>query len=305
MKRERAPLAIRLSIYVALLMMAGKLTAYELTGSAAILSDAAESIVHLVATAVSTLSFWYSRQPLDRRHPYGHGKVAYFSAGFEGAMISAAGCFILYAALRDLWLGPELRQLGLGALITLGLALVNLALARYLLVVGRRENLLILRANGRHLMTDVVTSIGVFVGVLLVWLTGLRWLDPLLAILVALHILWHGGALLKQAFQGLIDEADPDVTQSLTQCLDQAKEEGLIQDYHQLRHRRSDQGIWVELHLIFPSDTSLNRAHQAGTEVERRLGALYPHHQVYPTTHLEPQRHERDHPDGHPELERN
>lgn len=294
--------AVAASVATALLMLGGKLYAAYLTGSAAIFSDAVESVIHLAATAVAAFGVWWTAQPADEDHPYGHGKFAYFSAGFEGALILVAAIAIIWTGARALLYGAELQQLGLGVAITGALALVNLALGSWLIRVGRRHNALVLVANGQHVLTDSWTSGGVVLGVLLVWATGLRWLDPLLAIAVGANIVWNASALLRTSFEGLMDHASPEEAARLDAVLREAEAEGLIVGYHQVRHRRVGDEVLIEAHLLFPDDVSLQAAHAVAGVVERRIGALFTGEQVTVTTHLEPAAHEDIHPESHAHM---
>lgn len=294
--------AMAASLGVAVIMLVGKFVAYWLTGSSAILSDALESVIHIVATGVAAYSLWFTTQPADRDHPYGHGKFAYFSAGFEGALILVASIAILYVAIQALILGPTLKHLDWGLGITFGLGLVNLALGWFLIRTGKRTNTLVLEANGHHVLTDMWTSLGVVVGVLLVVVTKIQWLDPVVAILAGLNILRSGGGLLATAFQGLMEKVDTRDSGVLIAGLEGALGEGLIGGYHQLRHRRVNDQVYVDLHLLLPGRLSLEEAHRRASEVERRLGDCFPNDRVWVTSHLEPEEHERVHPGGHSEF---
>lgn len=289
------------SLLTALLMLAGKLGAYFATGSTAILSDAAESVVHLFATAFVAFSLWYATEPPDPNHPYGHGKISYFAAGFEGGMILLAALGILYSAGRALIVGAELHRLGLGIAAIAGLSLVNLALGLYLIRTGRKYNNLVLVSNGQHVMTDMWTSVGVVVGVGLVWLTDLEWLDPIVAILVALNILWTASGLLKQSVAGLMEQASTEASQAILEELERARAQGVIVDFHQVRHRRVGDQVWIEYHLLFPEHLSVTAAHDRSHAVEEAVTALFPEDQVNVTAHLEPAAHEESHPEGHAE----
>lgn len=293
---------MQLSLAVALLMLVGKLAAFLITGSSAILSDAAESVIHLAATAVAAFSLWYSRQPADRDHPYGHGKIAFFSAGFEGGLIFLAASYIIWTAIAALIQGPELHRLGTGLLITGALAVVNLALGLTLIRVGRKHGSIVLVANGKHVLTDMWTSLAVLVGVAVVWATDLLWLDPLVAIAAGLNIIASAVGLMRRAYGGLLDEADPAVTQRIVECLDRATAAGRIDGYHQLRHREVDAVLWVELHMLLPSDMPVDEAHSRVTEVEHSITGLFPGLTVHLTTHIEPASHTDHHPAGHPGL---
>jgi cation diffusion facilitator family transporter len=293
--------AMTASLLVSVLMLAGKLTAAMLTGSTAIYSDAAESVIHLFATGFAGFSLWYAATPPDPEHPYGHGKVAYFASAVEGALILLAAAGIGWMAVQDLRTGHELQQLDVGLYVLAALTGLNLALGWYLVRTGRRTNSLVLVSNGQHVLTDMWTSLGVIVGVGLVWLTGIQWLDPAVGLLVAANILWTATGLLRRSVYGLLDEADPDATTALLSELRTAAEEDLIAGFHQVRHRQSGDQVWVEYHLMFPGDMPIHEAHARSHRVEDRVDALFPDDDVYVTAHLEPRRHEEAHPDEHRE----
>jgi cation diffusion facilitator family transporter len=293
--------AMATSLAVAVLMLIGKLGAWLLTGSAAILSDAAESMIHIVATGIVAYSLWFSNQPADPEHPYGHGKFAYFSAGFEGGLIMAAAGSILYLGVRALILGPHLSQLGVGLAIIAALSLINLALGLFLIRTGKRHNALVLVSNGQHVLTDVWTSGAVVAGVALVYVTGIAWLDPVVAIVAGLNILWTAYQLLTRFFEGLMEKADPQDTQKILAALQAAVAAGDLSTFHQLRHRRVNDQVWIEAHLLFPADWTITQAHDHASAVEARLVGLFPDDQVFVTSHLEPAdaAHEAAHPDNH------
>ncbi len=299
--RDSRDRAIVVSLAVSLLMLGGKLGAYILTGSTAILSDAMESVVHLLATGIAAFSLWYAAQPADREHPYGHGKMAYFSAGLEGTFIGLAALAIIYSAVRALIEGPQIRQLGVGVLVLVVLSVINLLLGWYLIRTGRKYRSLVLISNGHHVLTDVWTSVGVVVGVALVGLTGWVILDPLIAIVVGLNILWTAYRLVRKAFKGLMDTVDPRDHEHIRRVLDRAMEVGLIAGYHQLRHRRMDNHLWVEVHLLFPDDMSLQKAHERASRIEMAIRRMFPDEHVVVLTHLEPEHHEEAHPAGYEE----
>ncbi len=289
------------SLLISFLMLGGKMTAYFITGSAAIFSDAIESVVHLFATGFAGFSLWYAVRPPDRGHPYGHGKIAYFSAGFEGGLILIAALSILYSAALDLIRGPELRQLNVGLWIIAGLTAVNLALGLSLVYVGRKHNSLVLVSNGQHVLTDMWTSLGVVVGVGLVEVTGFVWLDPVVAIIVALNILWTAFRLVRRSVAGLMEAADPADTQAILEALDEAVREGLISGYHQVRHRRVNDQLWIECHLLFPEAMSITEAHRRSHTVEDTLARRFAEGEIVFTAHLEPESHDAGLPGGHTE----
>lgn len=291
--------AMGASLAVAVLMLVGKSTAYWITGSTAILSDAAESVIHLAATGLASLSLWYSRRPADANHPYGHGKIAYFSAGFEGALILIASLAVIGVGVNGLINGVELRQLDLGILITAALGFVNLLLGLLLVRTGKKNNQLILVSNGKHVLTDMWTSLGVVIGILLVYITDILWLDPLMAVLAGVNILWSALQLMRNAVRGLLDEVSVADTEALLNCLSEAVGQGTISGFHQLRHRATDSVMWIEVHVQLPDSMDNLTAHDRATDVEERITHLFPEYTVHMTTHIEPESHEMAHPAGH------
>ncbi|GAB5535110.1 MAG: cation diffusion facilitator family transporter [Rubricoccaceae bacterium] len=284
--------AIRASLAVAVLMLVGKLYAYAVTGSTAIFSDALESVVHLGATAMAAFSLWYASKPPDPSHPYGHGKIAYFSSGVEGGLILVAAGAIVYEAIRALIEGPEIQSLGMGLLITAVLGAINLMLGLTLIRVGKRTNAIVLVANGHHVLTDMWTSLGVLVGIGLVWITDIVWLDPLVALLLGLNILWTSGKLMRDAYSGLMERVDEGETERVLKVLAQSQEAGQISGYHHVRHRRVNDQIWLEQHLLLPDGLSLYEAHQLASRIEARQRELFSESHVQITSHLEPVSHE-------------
>jgi len=283
--RKELRFAMRLSLFVGCLMFVIKTGAYLLTGSAAILSDAAESVVHVAAVFFAAYSLRLSYKPADTEHKYGHAKITFFSAGFEGAMIILAAIYILYECVQKWMAGLHLQNLGYGMLLTAAATLINGALGGYLLWVGRKRRSLILEANGKHVLTDCWTSAAVVIGVGLAAVTGwLPW-DPICGILMGLNILYSGGGLIRSATAGLMDKADPVVHRQLLELLaSETAKYGIA--YHALRHRNIGDSHWVELHLVFSEETLLVDAHRTATEIEHSIEkALLPRAHV--TTHLE------------------
>jgi len=293
--RDQRRLAMMASLGVAVLMLAGKLAAYFITGSTAILSDALESVIHLFATGIAAVSLWYAAQPPDPAHPYGHGKIAYFSSAFEGVLIALAAIAIIVMAVEALVTGPELQQLGIGLLITAVLAAINAVLGIALIRVGRKHNALVLVANGQHVLTDMWTSLGVLVGVGLVWATGILWLDPVVALLVGANIIWTSFRLLVRSYEGLMEKVESKDTARIVERLQAAEQEGAVSGWHQLRHRRVNDQVWIEMHLLFPPSLSITEAHARATAVEADVRALFPKDYVLVTSHLEPETHEHAH----------
>jgi cation diffusion facilitator family transporter len=294
--RKALSFAMTLSLGVGLLMFVMKVGAYLLTGSAAILSDAAESVVHVAAVIFAAYSLRLSYKPADAEHLYGYAKIAFFSAGFEGAMIILAAFYIIYESVHKWMTGLSLENLGFGTTLTAAAAAINGGLGFYLIWIGRRKNSLILIANGKHVLTDCWTSLAVLVGLGLVLVT--KWLpfDPICGMIMAGNILFSGIGLMRSAFAGLMDRVDLEVNQKLTEILDrETAQRGL--SYHHLRHRHLGDAHWVELHLVFPDGTGLAEAHQMATAIEQVVEkSIEPRAHV--TTHLESA---TDHDDVHPD----
>jgi cation diffusion facilitator family transporter len=261
------------------------MTAYGLTDSVSLLSDAAESLVNLVAALTADVCLWYSAQPVDKTHTYGHEKIEFFSSGLEGILILFAAGGIAWYAITRLLHGHELAQLELGAGISFGASLINLVVARILIRVGRRTNSIILEADGQHLMTDVWTSFGVIAGLLLVKLTTWTFLDPLLALLVAANIVWTAWDLIRRSFNGLMDHALPAEEQhAVRSAIESLLRPGL--HYHALRTRQAGARRFVDFHLLVPGGWSVKDAHEFTETIEDAVRAALPGAEV--TVHIEP-----------------
>jgi len=268
-----ARFAMRLSLAVGVLMLAGKSIAYFVTGSAAILSDFAESVVHVIAVAFAAFSLRLSTKPAAPTFLYGYERITFFSAGFEGAMIIVAALWILFEAVEKWLAGLPLQHLGSGTILLVGAGLLNAWLGWYLLRVGKRSHSLILEADGKHVLTDSFTSFGVVAGLGLVMLTAWKPFDPLIAIAVALNILWSGGRLAWRSAVGLLDYSDPAVGKQIREKLDGICEE-LGLHYHGVRYRTTGYRQIIEVHLLFPHDTPVGEAHRLATALEEKLPAL-------------------------------
>jgi len=269
---REAQFAIRLSLVFGIAMLLAKATAWYITRSAAIFSDAAESVVHVVAVAFAAFSLRLSARPARPTFLYGYERITFFSAGFEGAMIVAAAIAILVESIRKWITGPEIENVGLGALLVLLAGLINAVLGYYLLRVGRRMHSMILEADGRHVLTDSCTSLGVVAGLALVLATSWKPLDPIIAILVAANILWSGGRLVWRSAAGLLDYSDPRTGGEIRRKLDAICSDLGIQ-YHGMRFRTTGYRQMVEVHLLFPQATSVGEAHRLATTLEERMAA--------------------------------
>ncbi|MCB0359589.1 MAG: cation transporter, partial [Bdellovibrionales bacterium] len=290
---------MNLSLGVAIVMLVGKLFAFFVTQSTAILSDAAESVVHIFATAIAWFSVGFAERPPDERHPYGHGRIALLSVGLEGFLIFGASIYIVVVSVRALILGPELQSLDIGIAITSALTLTNLLLGLYLVRVGKREHSPVVTANGKHILTDMWTSAAVVAGISVVWLSGIVWLDPLIALVAGLNILRTGQELIREAIDMAMDQVRPEESAELDAALASIVQQGIISGYHQLRHRTVNDVRWVELHILVPGNLTVTEAHRRATSVERILGEVFEHERTNVLTHIEPDDHDLAHPEGH------
>lgn len=287
------------SLGVSVLMLVGKLTAYFLTGSAAIMADASESIVHLAATGFAAYSLWYSMRPADDCHPYGHGRISFFSAGFEGALVFVASFAVIGSGLYELRKGPDLQDIGVGLAITCVLAVVNLVLGLTLVMVGRKSNSIVLIANGKHVLTDVYTTAAAIVGLVLVLATGKEILDPISAIAIGFLIMAGGFSLLRSAVAGLMDRMPADLKLQLEAAVEQCREGSIIKDIHEMRPRLVNDEIWLELHVLVDGRIPVTEAHDAVTQFELALDRALSKHRLHINSHIEPVEHNHAHPKGH------
>lgn len=256
-----------------------KVIAYVITGSAAIFSDAAESIVHVLATSMALYSIILSSKPPDRSHFYGHGNVEYFSAGIEGLLIAVAAMVIIFESAKDLINGPQLQQLGIGAIIISIASMVNLILGLYLISTGKKTNSLTLIADGKHVLTDSITSFGVIFAVILVILTDILIFDPIIAILVAINILYTGWKLIRESIGGLMNETDPGTLKRLSEVLTELKKDYWI-DLHELRFWKSGENIFIDFHLILPYYFNIEQSHKEEKRIDEELEKHFPNSQI-------------------------
>ncbi len=271
--------AALISLFIGLGMLAAKTGAYLLTGSSAIFSDAAESIVHVLATSMALFSIYLSAKPEDDSHLYGHGNIEYFSAGIEGLLIIIAAFYIIYESIQAIITGPELKQLDIGVLIITAAGTVNLFLGFYLIRMGKKTNSLTLIADGKHVLTDSYTSIGVIVGIILVLITDFKILDPLFAIAVALNILFTGSKLMRDSIGGLMNENNPELMKEIAGRLAAIKKDFWI-DIHELRFWRSGDRIFVDFHLICPFYFTIQHSHQEENRISDSLKESFPNAQL-------------------------
>lgn len=293
---------MNLSLAVGVLMLAAKWAAYLLTGSSVIFSDAAESVVHIIAVWFAWYALRLTERPPDAEHHYGHEKIAFISAGVEGALICIAAFVIIGSAVQKLVVGVELQRLDIGMTITAAAGAVNAALGWFLVRRGRRDHSLTVEANGKHVLTDAWTSAGAVLGLLLAQWTGLLWIDPAMAVIFGGNILFEGARLITRSVDGLLDRTDAELEQrahstlnDLLKDLPASLPSGQHVTYHRLRLRMSGHIPHIDLHLQFPDEMPIAEAHQIATMVEDRLREAMQRPNTEVFTHLEPTTHPGDH----------
>lgn len=258
------------SFVVAIVLLAVKFWAYSATGSQAVLGDALESIVNVVAAGFAFGVLAYAGRPADRDHPFGHGKVEFFSAAFEGGLIFFAAVLILWQAAMAMWRGVELRALDFGLLLTGAAGLANGALGVFLVRYGRQHRSSAIEADGHHVLSDFWTSAGVVVGLVLVRFTGIAWIDPVVAALMAGWLLLTGGRLVRRAFGALLDEEDPELLRQIVAVFGPRVRDGVIRVHH-LRAIRAGRFHHISAHLVVPEFWTVERAHDTAEALAASL----------------------------------
>jgi cation diffusion facilitator family transporter len=239
-----------------------------------VFSDASETVVHLIAVGFAAYSLRVAYRPPDDDHHFGHDKIAYFSSGFEGILIILAAISIIVTAVDKLLHGIVLTKLSLGSALVATAAIVNGILGWYLLQTSKKQNSLILRANAKHIFTDVWTSFGAIIGLCLADWTGQLWIDPLAAFLFALNIIYEGGKLVRISAEGLMDKTNPEAEAKAAQTLTEFCKQSDI-TFHRLRLRESGTRLYVDFHLQFPNNTTIEVAHEIATQAEIRISEVF------------------------------
>lgn len=274
------------ALIAGLCITAVKFAVYFVIGSVAVLGDAFESIVNVVAAALMLFSLALANRPADATHRYGHGKIESMAVGFEGALILVAGIVVAIHAVGRLLGLQELPRLEIGIFMLGGVSILTGLLAWYVLRAGRRHRSAVLLADGRHLLADFLTTVAVLAAMFLVKWTGLLWLDPLVALVMAGLLLRTSWRLLADAADGLMDRADPADDKAIRCVLDAKVTDGLIHGYHKLRHRHSGAFHWVDVHLQVDARLTVRKSHDLAStiehEIEHTLG------QANVTAHVEP-----------------
>lgn len=277
---------IYLSIAAAVATISLKFLAWHLTGSVGLFSDALESCVNLIAAIIALIMITISEKPADKEHAYGHNKAEYFSSAIEGGMIVLAAFSIIWSAVPRVIHPQPLENVGIGLLVAVGASVVNFVVALILLNNGRKNNSITLEADGKHLMTDVYTSAGVLIGIGLVKLTGLLVLDGIIAIGVALNILWAGYQLMHRSAMGLLDSGIPDNERSkIMEVLESFKSQNV--GFHSLMTRQAGQRKFIALHILVPGTWTIQQGHNTAEEIEKEIRKIF-NGFVTVFSHLEP-----------------
>ena len=285
---KQSPLSkyLYLSIAAAIVTIVLKFYAYHVTGSMGVLSDALESFVNLFAALFALLMLHISQKPADEGHLYGHSKAEYFSSAAEGALILLAAFSIIRTAIPRLTEPVSLEHINTGLLFSLLASVVNLVVGLTLISKGKKRKSLVLEADGRHLMTDVWTSVGVIAGIIVVKLTGWLIIDPIIAILVALNIIFTGYKLISRSASGLMDATIPaEDLERVTLYLDSLKEDEI--EYHSLLTRTAGQRKFISMHLLVPGEWSVKQGHDWADQIEETIIGLFDE-PVTVSTHIEP-----------------
>lgn len=286
-RSSKAKNALRISLLVSVLSLCVKASGYFVTQSTTALSDAAESVIHILAVAFVYYGFLLSTKPADDKHLYGHERVEFLSVGIEGAVIILAGISIIYKSVDNLIYGHVLRHIGWGIGLLAAAGFINFILGSYLVRTGRREQNMIVVSNGKHTLTDVWTSLGAVVTLIIVKFTGWVILDSIVGLGLALFIMYEGFKLLRYSIDGLMDRKNPTVDKAIRKTLDDPLPGSMI-SYHNLRHRTTGHTTWVELHAVFKKGIDLKQAHYDATLLERELIDSIDG-DVIVTIHLEPE----------------
>ena len=278
---------VYIAIAAAILTISLKLIAYLLTNSVGILSDALESCVNLVAAVVALIMIKLAEKPPDQEHEFGHNKAEYFSSAIEGGLIVLAAFSIIWSAVPRIIHPQPLENVGVGLLVAVGASLINLAASNILVKNGKKYNSITLEADGKHLMTDVLTSGGVLLGIGLIKVTGWMRLDGIVAVGVALNIIWTGYQLLKRSALGLLDTSFPkEEMDSIRRVLEKYGQQNI--QYHSLMTRQSGQRKFIFLHILMPGKMDIQQGHNFAEKIENDLRGLFPNTQTTVFTHLEP-----------------
>ena len=274
MIKDKRVQAALISCFISVLVLSLKLFAFFRTQSTAILSDALETIVNVIAAITALFVIRIIVKPADDDHPYGHGKAEYFSAAFEGGLVLSAGLYIIYDGVQSFFAPREFQDLLIGVFYISIASVINLIVGLYLLRIGNRSHSIAIRASGIHLMSDVKTTAGVIVGVALVAWTGYKQIDSIVALFVGLHLLVEGYQVVRESIAGLTDEIEPSSLGLLSECFEACRSEGII-DIHEVRAIRSGRFHHIDAHVVVPEYWNVKDAHEILNQFEKRVVEKY------------------------------
>ena len=257
-----------------LCLTGGKWAVYAFTLSAVILSDAIESLVNVLSSGFVLYAVWLSQRPRDVDHPYGHGKVEYFSAGFEGALVLGAACAIAGVSIWRLVEPVQPHLLGWGAAMELLIALVTLGVGQAMIRAGTKWESMSLKADGVHIRSDAITSGAAFVGILAVLFTGQMWLDATVALMVSVWLMINGVMVVREAVAGLMDEANPELLDEIAASLESVRQPGWLAPHHVKVHRLGP-SVHIDMHMVFPAFWSIEEVHAHTQTIERALAVQF------------------------------
>ncbi|MEH0154361.1 cation diffusion facilitator family transporter [Limibacter armeniacum] len=277
---------LRIAVIVSGLLMTIKFTAYFMTASNSILSDAFESIVNVVASAFALYSIMYAAKPKDEDHPYGHGKIESVAASLEGMLVLMAGLGIIFKAAHDYFFGYEIGKLDTGIVLMVVTAVVNFVLGRILIKTGREHHSVLLVADGKHLVADTYSTSGIVVGLIIMYYTGFSWLDSLIAFGVGCVVAYSGFRVVKEALSGIMDEADYKLLRKVVKILEKNRKQNWI-DTHNLRIIKYGRMLHLDLHMTMPYFLTVEQSHDEVKAVEELVDAQF-HDEVEVFIHVDP-----------------
>ncbi len=284
-----------LSIFAAIFTIVLKAIVYFYTNSVSFLSDALESFINLAAAILALWMIKIAERPPDEDHEFGHDKAGYFSSGIEGTLIFLAAIGIIYTAIQRIFIPQPITNIGIGLAISAIAALVNLFVGQLLIKAGKENDSIVLEADGHHLMTDVWTSVGIFIAIGIVWFTDWIILDPIVALIVAIGIGWTGYKLIRRSILGLMDTViDEESANVTTEILDEYNQK-LGVEYHAFRTRKSGARKFIYFHLLVPDDWTVKKGHDLSEEIELKILEKVSNSAVF--IHLEPLGDPKSHED--------
>ncbi|MBL1233840.1 MAG: cation diffusion facilitator family transporter [Flavobacteriales bacterium] len=260
--------------FVGVVLLAIKLAAWYITDSVAILTDALEGIVNVIAAFIGLYSLYLSAQPKDKNHPYGHGKVEFISAGIEGVMIAFAGLWIIFEAINHIINPQEIKQIDIGIVLIVFAGVTNFVVGYLAVKKGKKNNSIALISSGKHLISDTYTTLGVIIGLIIIKVTSIYWLDSVFAMIFGIIIIFTGVKILRQSVAGIMDEADTQLLEDMVETLNKNRVPNWI-DLHNLRIIKFGSGLHIDCHLTVPWYLTVKEAHEEVDAIEALIQKKY------------------------------